>query len=138
MEKLTSVLLVDDDKTTNFLNQALLARLGVAERIHVALDGQQALELVQQDRTAPTPDCPALILMDVNMPGMNGIEFLQHYRLLPAAQRHATVMLTTSLHPRDVEQVQELGVHGFLNKPLSPEKVGELLRTHFHRELPAT
>ncbi|OON65617.1 response regulator [Hymenobacter sp. CRA2] len=138
MEKLSGVLLVDDDQTTNFLNHALLTRLGVAERIFVALDGQQALDQVHAHCATPTPDCPALILLDVNMPGMNGIEFLQAYRQLPAGQRQATVivMLTTSLHPRDVEQVQALGVDGFLNKPLNKDNVNYVLRTFFRRELP--
>ncbi|KUG08115.1 response regulator [Solirubrum puertoriconensis] len=133
MTPLPSVLLVNDDTTTNFLNQTLLTRLGVANRIYVALNGEQALTRVQTHCATSDPECPALILLDVNMPGMNGIQFLEAYRQLPEAHQQASVvvMLTTSMHPRDVERVQQLHVDGFVNKPLTADKVQELLRTHF-------
>ena len=133
MVKLPSVLLVDDDPTTNFLNQALLQRLDVVERVLVAQDGNQALALLQQHCSPPMPTCPVLILLDVNMPGMNGIEFLAAYHELPKEQRGATiiVMLTSSLHPRDLERVQQFPIAGFLNKPLNTEKMQRVLETHF-------
>ncbi|MBX0293089.1 response regulator [Hymenobacter sp. HSC-4F20] len=134
MTPLPCVLLVDDDTTTNFLNTSLLRRLGVAERIAVALDGEQALRELSAHCVPPTPTCPVLILLDVNMPGMNGIEFLEAYQQLPLAEQRAIVivMLTSSLHPRDVQRVERLDVvDGFLNKPLTREKVEKLLRTHF-------
>ncbi|GGF12622.1 response regulator [Hymenobacter cavernae] len=134
MMPLPCVLLVDDDTTTNFLNRSLLTRLGVAERILVAQDGEQALRNLGQYCLPPTPSCPMLILLDVNMPGMNGIEFLEEYQQLPLAAQGAIVivMLTTSLHPRDVQRVEQLGiVSGFVSKPLTPEKVHGLLHTHF-------
>lgn len=107
MPALPCVLLVDDDATTNFLHRALLTRLGVAERILVAEDGEQALRDLRTHCVPPTPTCPVLILLDVNMPGMSGIEFLEHYQRLPLAHQGAIVivMLTTSLHPRDVARV---------------------------------
>ncbi|UYZ57898.1 response regulator [Hymenobacter latericus] len=137
MTPLPSVLLVDDDTTTNFLNQTLLTRLGVADRIYVALNGEQALTRVQAHCAVPDPECPALILLDVNMPGMNGIQFLEAYRQLPEVHQQASVvvMLTTSMHPRDVERVQQLHVDGFVSKPLTADKVQELLRTHFPERL---
>ncbi len=127
-------MLVDDDQTTNYLNQLLLNKLGVADRLLVALDGNEALATLAQHCTPVTPTCPALILLDVNMPGMNGIQFLEAYQQLPLAQQHAIVivMLTTSLHPRDVDRVRELAiVDGFVSKPLTEQKVQELLQEHF-------
>lgn len=139
MVPLPCVLLVDDDQTTNFLNQALLTRLGVAERLLVAHDGAAALAQLQQHCSPPTPECPVLILLDVHMPGMNGIEFLEAYQRLPLAREAgiAVVMLTTSMHPRDVQRVHELNVDTFISKPLNRDKINELLRSHFGRELPA-
>jgi CheY-like chemotaxis protein len=140
MTPLSCILLVDDDQTNNFLNQTLLKRLGVAERLLVALDGQQALNQLQEHCVPPTPTCPALILLDVNMPGMNGIQFLESYQHLPLARQRAIVivMLTTSLHPRDVERVEQLQMaDGFISKPLTAEKVDGILRRHFNRALPA-
>ncbi|RTQ52253.1 response regulator [Hymenobacter gummosus] len=137
MTPLPCVLLVDDDATTNYLNRSLLTRLGVAERILIAENGDQALQNLRQHCVPPTPSCPVLILLDVNMPGMNGIEFLEEYQQLPLAEQRAIVivMLTSSLHPRDVQRVEQLNVvSGFLSKPLTGEKVHELLRTHFHAQ----
>jgi len=138
MNKLPCILLVDDDQTTNFLNKSLLNRLDVADQLLVALDGQEALDTLSNHCTLPTLTCPVLILLDVNMPGMNGIQFLEAYQELPLAAQRAIViiMLTTSLHPRDVQRVEELQVDGFVSKPLTTEKVDTILREHFNQELP--
>ena len=139
MQKLACVLLVDDDPTANYLNQLLLKRLGVAEQVLVALNGKEALDLLHVHCQTPFASSPVLILLDVKMPVMDGFAFLEAYELLPAAQRQAItiVMLTTSLHPRDVERVQQLNIGGFLNKPLNREKVDGILLKHFDRQLPA-
>ena len=139
MPKLTSVLLVDDDSTTNYLNKLLLNRLGVAEHLLVAENGREALPILAQTCRATNTSCPPLILLDVNMPLMNGFEFLVAYRELPPALQSATVvvMLTTSLHPRDVARAQSLPVAGFLTKPLTAAKVTEIIQGHFAGTLAA-
>jgi CheY-like chemotaxis protein len=138
MQKLACVLLVDDDSTTNYLNQLLLKRLGVAEQVLVAINGKEALDLLHVHCQTPFASCPVLILLDVKMPVMDGFAFLEAYEQLSATQRQAItiVMLTTSLHPRDVERVQQLNIGGFLNKPLNREKVNDILTKHFGRQLP--
>jgi CheY-like chemotaxis protein len=134
MPKLHSVLLVDDDRTTNFLNQLLLTKLAVAEQILLAEDGEQALRVLSQRCQEPAgPSCPQLVLLDMNMPVLNGLAFLEIFAQLPQAQQQAIVivMLTSSLHPQDLRRVQELPIAGFLNKPLTKEKVAGLLAEHF-------
>ncbi|RSK34645.1 response regulator [Hymenobacter metallilatus] len=134
MPSLSCVLLVDDDQTTNFLNQRLLQKLAVTDHILTAQDGQQALDLLARNCQPLTPTCPGLILLDVNMPGMNGIQFLEEYQQLPLAAQKAIVivMLTTSLHPRDVQRVEKLqAVSGFISKPLTAEKMQNILEKFF-------
>ncbi|MGI4739017.1 MAG: response regulator [Janthinobacterium lividum] len=133
MPKLTSILLVDDDSTTNFLNKLLINRLQVVEQLLVAENGAEALALLQAVGTPDAPDSPALVLLDVNMPVMNGLEFLEAYQALPLAQRQTIVivLLTTSVNPRDLGRVAELPVAGTLTKPLTEEKLRGLLRQHF-------
>jgi CheY-like chemotaxis protein len=134
MALIPSILLVDDDETTNFLNQALLRRMAVTDTVLVAGNGQEALDLLGT-HCAPvaTPSCPALILLDLKMPLMNGFEFLQAYAQRPAAENSAVViiMLTTSLNPRDVEQMQGLPIHGYLTKPLTRDKITQVVQEHF-------
>jgi CheY-like chemotaxis protein len=137
MEKLSSILLVDDDSTTNFLNELLLKRLDVAEQIVVSESGTQALELLANPTT---PDEPALILLDVGMPGLSGIQFLEAYRQLPQTQHSATVviMLTTTMDANDLGRLDELGIAGLVSKPLTQEKVDGILQLHFQRYLPTS
>jgi CheY-like chemotaxis protein len=137
MPSLTSVLLVDDDPTTNFLNKLLLTRMDVAEQVLVAENGEQALRTLDQTCTAPaSAACPCLILLDMNMPVLNGLAFLEAYVQMPLANRQAIiiVMLTTSLHEYDLARAQQLPIAGFLNKPLTREKVTALLQQHFAHE----
>jgi CheY-like chemotaxis protein len=133
MLKLPKVLLVDDDKTTNFLNKLLVDTLGITEQVLVAENGQEALQLL-----APGQPAPALILLDMNMPVMNGLAFLESYTHLPLAQQQATVifLLTTSLHERDMTRVQQLPIAGLLAKPLTKEKLLDILQVHFPQSVP--
>ncbi|NVO83390.1 response regulator [Hymenobacter terrestris] len=133
MQKLPSVLLIDDDQTNNFLNELLIKKLDVTERVLVAESGTDALILLAQN----APDAPDLILLDVNMPGMSGIQFLEAYQQLPAEQRGATVivMLTTTMDARDLGRLDELSIAGLVSKPLTKEKMDHLLQLHFQRQL---
>jgi CheY-like chemotaxis protein len=137
MQKLPCILLIDDDQTTNYLNRKLLEKLDVSDKILVALNGQEAIDLLLTECQEVGGDCPVLILLDVKMPIMNGFEFLEAYTRLSLAQQETIiiVMLTTSLHPQDVKRLEELPIAGFLSKPLTKEKVGDILQTHFNRAL---
>jgi CheY-like chemotaxis protein len=133
MPLLSCILLVDDDPTTNYLNHKLLTKMGVADHVLTALNGQEALAALHTCCPGNNTTCPNLVFLDVNMPLMNGFEFLAAYHQLPLAQQLATVvvMLTSSLHPRDVERAQHLRVAGFLTKPLTADKVTEIIQAHF-------
>jgi CheY-like chemotaxis protein len=134
MAPIPCTLLVDDDETTNFLNQALLRRLAVTDTILVAGNGQEALDLLHiHCASVASPTCPALILLDMKMPRMNGLEFLQAYTQRPLTDNPAVIiiMLTTSLNPQDVARMQDLPIAGYLTKPLTREKIDQLLQQHF-------
>jgi CheY-like chemotaxis protein len=139
MEKLASVLLVDDNSTSNFLHELLLTKLGITEHIAVAENGAEALALLARAYAAPasTP-YPVLILLDVNMPVMGGAAFLAAYQQLPEAQQQASVvvLLTTTVHEGELQKLRQLPVAGLVNKPLNREKVDRLLQAHFGRQLP--
>lgn len=138
MSPLHCTLLVDDDPTTNYLNRKLLEKLHVTEQVMVALNGQEALEVLATYCGQPTPSCPALVFLDLNMPLLDGFGFLTAYQQLPLAERREIViiMLTTSVHPRDLERLQELPAAGLLTKPLNPAKINQVLQDHFGWQLP--
>ena len=132
MSKLPRILLVDDDLTTNFLHRKLLERLAVAEEVLVAQNGREALDVLLAPASQPPGGQPLLIFLDVNMPVMNGIQFLEAYQQLPAAQQHAVVvLLTTSAHPQELARAQQLAVAEVLSKPLTQQKVEQVLQRHF-------
>lgn len=123
------ILLVDDDDVTNMLHRRVIERSGRAKVIEVATDGQEALEILRADLTAGHP-LPELIFLDINMPGMGGFEFLEHYAHLqidPDAQL-IIVMLSTSLLRADHARAEaDPNVHSFCDKPLRIEKLLELV-----------
>jgi CheY-like chemotaxis protein len=142
MQKLACTLLVDDDQTTNFLCRRLLQEVNFTEKLLVAVNGQEALALL--DEHCPPEhigaDCPVLILLDMKMPVMDGFDFLEAYARLPQARNPAIVivMLTTSLHPRDLARAEQFNIAGFVSKPLTRAKINALLHTHFHRQFPTS
>jgi CheY-like chemotaxis protein len=133
MPTLASVLLVDDDPTTNYLNKLLLTRMGAAEQVLVAENGEQALRTLVQTCVAEPTICPQLILLDMNMPVLNGLGFLEAYAQLPLVPQRpiVIVMLTTSLHPVDQTRAEQMPIAGFLTKPLTKEKVTAIVAQHF-------
>ncbi|WP_400190961.1 response regulator [Hymenobacter sp. B81] len=139
MNKLACILLVDDDPTTNYLHQLLLRRLDVADQLLVALNGQEALDVLQTQAPTASAENPVLVLLDVKMPVLDGFGFLEAYAQLPPERQQAVVvMLTTSLHPQDMARMRQSLIAGFFNKPLTRDKVGDILLRYFDRQLPAT
>jgi CheY-like chemotaxis protein len=136
-QKLMCILFIDDDEPTNFLNKLLVEEMGCAHHVQVATSGNEALEYLTGTGTFsngadhPRPD---LIFLDINMPGMDGWEFLQHYQKLPPTQKAniVMVMLTTSLNPDDEKTAQKnVQISGFENKPLQPEVIQKILTRFF-------
>ncbi len=135
MQKLSSVLLVDDDETSNFLNAHLLKSLGVTDQVLVAHNGREALTLLARHCGAPAATCPALVLLDLHMPVMGGIDFLAAYQPPPPAPAIHVVVLTSSVHPHDLERLRGLHHLAVLQKPLTRAKINALLQEHFQRHL---
>lgn len=134
MPRLSSVLLVDDDATANFLHKLLIQRAGITEHLLIVEDGAQALRtLATACVSLGRAQCPDLILLDLNMPVLNGIEFLQAYQHLPATQRQGTVvlLLTSASVARDLRQLQGLPLNGILEKPLTVAKLQQALNEYF-------
>ena len=132
-KKLNCILLIDDDETTNYVNSILIERAECAEQIKAVTSGAAALEhltSVDGDGNHPQPD---LIFLDINMPVMNGWEFIEEYnKLLPEQRGKVLVyMLSTSNAPEDKDRAAQLGSDGFMAKPLTISRLMEVLKRHF-------
>lgn len=131
--KLNCILLIDDDKATNFLNEMILEEVGCAEKVTAVESGQEALDYLCESVNGNYPQ-PDLIFLDINMPGMNGWEFMEKYELLPDNQKGqiVVVMLTTSLNPDDEVKAKSLGfVEGFEKKPLNYDMAKGIISKYF-------
>ena len=127
--KLNCVLLIDDDEPTNFLSQMLVEEAHCTEHIKVMQSGQEALNFLMNCERRPD-----LIFLDINMPAMNGWEFLNKYVTLEKKQPGETilVMLTTSLDPDDEIKAKNIAcVTDFKRKPLTKKMIDEILDTYF-------
>ena len=125
MKKFKSILLVDDDDATNYLHELYIKEWGYAENIYKAMNGQEALDFLKTNE-AFQQERPSLILLDINMPIMNGFEFMEAYKELEAEFKASlvVVMLTSSLHSSDQKRASELNdLRSFINKPLSREQM---------------
>jgi CheY-like chemotaxis protein len=128
---LSSILLVDDDDTTNFINEQLLLTLGVVGQVLVARNGEEALTVLAETCGQSGNTCPALILLDINMPVMNGIEFLEAYQPQLPAKPIVVIALTTTSHPSDTARLRELSIANIITKPLNRSKVDFILQQYF-------
>ena len=123
-------MLIDDNEADNRFHEIIIREMDAAERVVVSLNGEEAIHYLKRDGQVP----PELIFLDINMPRMNGWEFLEAYKDLSPAQkaRVVIVMLTTSGNPEDRERAAHFSdVTGFETKPLSEEMLTAILREHF-------
>ncbi len=126
---LSRVLLIDDCEATNFLHKMVLEESGLVENIDVVYNGCEALEYLTSRVEGEYPK-PDLIFLDINMPVMNGWEFLDRYDELEENQKAGVVvvMLTTSFNPADEKHAREIQlINNFQSKPLTQEKLEEVL-----------
>lgn len=133
-KKLNCILLVDDDDDDNYFHQIIINEMNIVNKIDVVKNGLEALEYLEKENQSP----PDIIFLDINMPKMNGWEFLDQYKHLSAEQKSMVliVILTTSANPDDLKKAKELEVvTGYTTKPLTEELLKEILQSHFESYL---
>ncbi len=131
--KLNSVLLIDDDEPTNFIAKMIVTKADLNENTQAIQSGVKALKYLQ-DENLSNYDIPDLIFLDINMPTMNGWEFLEEYKKLDIHKKKKIVlyMLTTSMNDDDQIRSEKIEhVDGFLIKPLTLKTYTEIVNKHF-------
>jgi len=116
-----SILLVEDDELDVISFQRSLKRLNFNLQFHSAYNGIEALALLRGEGVPKIDPLPDVVLLDINMPRMNGIEFLKELRNDPdpALASLKVVIMTTSYEEYDRQMTETLGVSGYLIKPLN-------------------
>lgn len=125
-ERVMNILLVDDDEVDVMTVKRAFARANISNPIFVATNGLEALEMLRKDAM---PAKRRLILLDINMPKMNGIEFLRELRADPELQHATVVALTTSNADRDRLEAYKMNVAGYLLKPVTFQQFAEVMAT---------
>ena len=131
--KLKHILLIDDNHYDNIYHERIIKDSQVAEKVIFAEDGRAALDILSSVKDGIFPQ-PELIFLDINMPRMDGWEFLEEYQTLREDQKANViiVMLSTSLNPSDEERANQFEIlNGFENKPLSEEILISLMKKYF-------
>lgn len=129
MESLQSALLIDDDKFTNFYNEKIVKKHNTFNSIQSVNSGAAALSYLQQAMDGSV-DKPDVIFLDINMPAMNGWEFIEEYSKLDRDFTSGVriIMLTTSSNPCDQEKARQCDlINDYINKPLSTDLLDEVL-----------
>lgn len=128
MEKFKSILLVDDDDISNFINQRVISSANVTDHIHVTKNGLEALKYLREKCQSNEGLCPEVILLDVKMPVMDGFEFLEEFEMTEKnlIGKIKIVLLTSSNNPSDIEQAKKYTISGYINKPLTADKINEV------------
>jgi CheY-like chemotaxis protein len=130
-----NILLVDDDSIANFLIEKIVQSTGLARNIFKALNGKEALQVFKDHSNGSLP-VPEVVLLDLNMPIMNGFEFLQAYNQLKFRNKdHVLIILVTSSNnPSDIEKAKQLGIKYYLTKPISAETIKGIIMKEFDED----
>lgn len=123
------MLLVEDSRADAHMAMKVLFKRNIANRIEWVRDGREALDYLLHEGAyaGREPGNPKLIVLDINMPGMNGLQVLERIRAHPLTKTVPVVLFSTSEMPVDVRLGYERGANSYLVKPLDHKEYTELL-----------
>ena len=121
MQRVVNILLVEDDVLDQMEVKRTLERKNILYRIKIAKNGEEALQLLEDTSSEVFSGKPDIILLDLNMPKMNGFEFLSKIKTNDEWKDIKVFVLTTSDEREDKVAASKLGISGFITKPLKLE-----------------
>jgi CheY-like chemotaxis protein len=129
MKKYKSVLLIDDDPVTNFLNHTIVTNLKITEEITIRGNGEKALEFIDEYYRLNNT-LPDLILLDINMPIMDGFEFLEKFDALSYQEKGKTqvVVISNLFTKNEIDILNQLEYPKYLYKPLNKTELINILK----------
>lgn len=129
-------MLIDDDEINNFINSKLLENLGIAETVKVCKNGKEGLEYILKSCQPNELICPEFIILDNQMPVMDGLEFLENLNESHFQNRQEVIILVLVANTRqeEIEHYKVLGVNEFSYKPLSKELIMEIYDKYWKKK----
>jgi CheY-like chemotaxis protein len=121
------ILLVEDSPQDAYLTRIAFERAAPPHALHVARDGADALGFLRRDAAHGSAPRPDLILLDLNMPGMDGRAVLREVKADPSLRRIPIIVLTTSSAPEDVALTYDLYANAYLTKPIGLDEWAHLV-----------
>lgn len=122
-ERILNILLVEDDSVDVMNVQRAFKKNNITNPLHIAFNGVEALNMLRGTNGKPKLNPrPRIIILDINMPKMNGLEFLRELRNDPELKSISVFVMTTSNDDQDKIEAYKLNVAGYILKPLSFEK----------------
>ncbi len=118
-DTLLHILVVDDDDVDVMNVERAFKKNNIRNPLYIARDGVQALAMLRDEGPARIPSERRLVLLDLNMPRMSGLEFLHELRSDPSLRHLTVVVLTTSDDERDKVEAYNLNVAGYILKPVT-------------------
>lgn len=130
VEKMINILLVEDDEVDVMNVKRAFKKSNISNPLFVAANGLEALAMLRGEGEPPhLPATRRLILLDLNMPKMGGIEFLHELRADPVLRMTPVIVLTTSNQDRDRVEAYQLNVAGYILKPVTFTNFAEAMAT---------
>jgi CheY-like chemotaxis protein len=129
MNKMPTILLIDDDDIFIFLTKRMLMNTGLVTTIHVCKSAIDAVQFLSTQKNNEA--IPDMIFLDLNMPGMDGWEFLENYQLLLPKMKNPPLLyvISSSIAENDYKRAMNIhGVNGYLSKPLEVTQIKTLLQ----------
>lgn len=113
----TDILVIEDSETDLFLIRDAIEAAEVNANVHVVTDGHEAIQFFDAVETDQNTRCPALVLLDMNLPKRSGNEVLRHLRQSTRCSTARVIIVSSSDGPRDRASVADLAVAGYFRKP---------------------
>lgn len=123
------ILMVDDDEGDTLMTQEALEKAQFSNQFHIVHDGLQALDFMQKQGAFTDAPSPDLVLLDINMPRMNGHEVLAWMRTQQAYKITPVIILTTSSSEEDILKSYEQHANCFITKPVNMDQFNQFIKT---------
>jgi hypothetical protein len=122
------ILIVEDNDMDLDLSLQAFAEHAIANAILTCRDGEEALQFIDAHPTAEDPQLPLLVLLDLRLPKVDGIDVLRHARQHPVWKQVPFIVLTTSRENADITRAYELGVNSYIVKPVDFASFSEMMK----------